>query len=102
MERLGKRRPWGGVLVCFLHHHLHPRGRTMSKAIAVENLPVMAFHDSLTDAQKESLIVLRGRWHKVGKPVFMVGGDGDVVVECFYPSGASMFVAIQPDGHRYS
>tara|TARA_A100001201_G_scaffold56707_1_gene54976 strand:+ start:640 stop:864 length:225 start_codon:yes stop_codon:yes gene_type:complete len=74
----------------------------MSKAIAVENLPVMAFHDSLTDAQKESLIVLRGRWHKVGKPVFMVGGDGDVVVECFYPSGASMFVAIQPDGHRYS
>ena len=78
----------------------------MSKSIPVENipaLPLIAFHDSLTEAQKESIIILRERWEsRVGQPVFLAGGEGDVVVKCSYPSGACMYVAIQPDGHRYS
>ena len=60
-------------------------------------------HQKLTHAQKESVEILRHRWQgRIGKPEFLAGGDGDIVVECFYPSGASMFVAVQPDGHRYS
>lgn len=56
----------------------------------------------MTDAQKESVKVLKQRWKRIGKPFPMLFGDGAVVVECFYESGHSMYVAIETDGHRHS
>ena len=56
----------------------------------------------MTDAQKESVKVLKQRWARIGKPIPIVAGDGAVAVECFYESGHSMYVAIETDGHRHS
>lgn len=56
----------------------------------------------LTEAQKKSLAVLKERWVRVGKPQLELNGGGAVLVQCFYRSGHSMWVGIEPDGYRHS
>ena len=64
----------------------------------------------LTKEQIESITVLRERWHKISEPTPEIGGNGAVMVECFYagpvstlaPGGHSMWIGIEPDGYSHS
>ena len=56
----------------------------------------------LTKEQLESLAVLKERWHKISEPTPEFFGNGAVMVECFYHTGHSMWVGIEPDGYRHS
>tara|TARA_B100001094_G_C17574266_1_gene504290 strand:+ start:223 stop:417 length:195 start_codon:yes stop_codon:yes gene_type:complete len=58
--------------------------------------------ENITKEQKDSIEHLKGKWSRIGEPQPMLCGDGAVVVECFYESGASMYIAIEKDGHRHS
>lgn len=57
---------------------------------------------TLTDKQKEAIERIRPRWHKLGEPQATCCMDNAVVVQCFYESGASMWVAIETDGYTHS
>jgi len=56
----------------------------------------------LTKEQLASLAVLKERWHKISEPTPEFSGNGAVMVECFYRTGHSMWVGIEPDGYRHS
>ena len=45
----------------------------------------------LTEEQERAIEVQRGRWTRVGDPMWMIGGNG-----------AGMWLAIEPDGYTHS
>jgi hypothetical protein len=63
---------------------------------------------NLTEEQKRAYARLEKNWNKVSKPHLAIGGDGCVMVECFYSdarggtSSHSMWIGIEPDGYSHS
>jgi hypothetical protein len=87
---------------------LVPRGVCGSRD-NTERITTMANDElNLTEEQKRAYARLEKNWNKVSKPHLAIGGDGCVMVECFYSdarggtSSHSMWIGIEPDGYSHS
>jgi hypothetical protein len=58
----------------------------------------------ITPQQAEALTKIQnsGNYSEFGKPYHIIKGDEAILVECFYPSGNSIVIGVEPDGHAHS